>query len=142
MKTLFVVAGIASLVMGQVAGDRIEGAWVAEFQGRTFVRLELESVAGATAGGLSIGNFEVDAQGEVARADDAPQNLSPIFDLTLRGSDLRFSRKDRNDTDQFVLHLLDSGRAELQMILNDEDREELAAIGLPVPKPIRLTRAR
>lgn len=141
MKTLSVVGGIV-LLLGQTAGGQIEGAWVAEFQGRTFARLELKSVDGAWTGALGIGDIEVDAQGVVNRADDVPRTLSPIFDLTLRGSDMRFSRKDGNDTDQFVLHLLDAGHAELQFLLSDEDREELAAAGVTMLKPFRLTKAR
>ena len=52
---------------------------------------------------------------------------------------LSFSRKDGNDTDHFELRLVDN-RAELRFIPSDADRAELAAIEVPVPKPIRLTR--
>ena len=52
---------------------------------------------------------------------------------------LSFSRKDGNDTDHFELRLVDN-RAELLFIPSDADRAELAAMGVPVPKPIRLTR--
>jgi hypothetical protein len=140
MKALFLVVAIAALSVGQPAGGSIAGSWAAEFEGRTFIRLELKTVNGALTGGLSIGNFEVDAQGVVKRASDAPRKLTPIFDVTLRGSNMTFSRKDVDDTDQFVLRLLDTGDADLQFLLNDEDREALAASGVPIPKPIRLTR--
>jgi hypothetical protein len=47
--------------------------------------------------------------------------------------------KDQDDTDQFELRVLDAGRAELRMLLADQDVKELAAQGVPVPKPFALT---
>jgi len=140
MKALFLVVAIAALP-GQSVGGPIAGSWTAEFDGRTFIRLELKTVNGAIEGALSIGHFELDAQGMVNRADAAPQTLTPIFDATLRGSNMTFSRKDVDDTDKFLLRLLDSGGADLELLLNDEDREELAASGISMPKPIHLTKA-
>ena len=141
MKALFLVVAVAVLSVGQPARGPIAGSWAAEFEGRTFIRLELKTVNSVLTGGISIGNFEVDAQGAVKRADDAPRQLTPIFDVTLRGSNLTFSRKNVDDTDQFSLRLLDTGDADLQFLLKDEDREELAASGVPIPKPIRLSKA-
>jgi hypothetical protein len=139
MKALLLVVAIAAL-LGQSGGGPIAGSWTAEFDGRTFIRLELKTVNGAIEGALSFGHIELDAQGTVNRADDAPQTLTPIFDVTLRGSTLTFSRKDVDDTDKFLLRLLDTGGADLELLLNDEDREELAAIGVKTLKPIRLTK--
>jgi hypothetical protein len=48
--------------------------------------------------------------------------------------------KEGNDTDHFELRVLDAGRAELRMLLADQDVKELAAQGIPVPKPFALTR--
>jgi hypothetical protein len=141
MKALFLVVAVAVLSVGQPAGGPIAGSWAAEFEGRTFIRLELKTVNSVLTGGISIGNFEVDAQGAVKRADDAPRQLTPIFDVRLRGSNMTFSRKDVDDTDQFSLRLLDTGDADLQFLLKDEDREALAASGVPIPKPIRLSKA-
>ena len=59
----------------------------------------------------------------------------------MKGSTLTFFTKDVNDTDKFELRLLENADADLQFLLNDEDRRELAASGVPVPKPIRLTKA-
>jgi len=66
--------------------------------------------------------------------------MTPIFDVTEQPSLVTFSRKDGSDTDRFELHVLGAGRAELRFLLSDEDRQELAADGIPVPKPIALTR--
>ena len=141
MKTLYMAVAIMALSVGQPAGGPIAGSWTATFEGRTFVRLEIKTVDGAMAGGISLGNFEVDLQGAVSRADAAPPQLTPIFGVTRKGSTVTFFRKDVNDTDTFELRLLENADADLQLLLNDEDRKELAADGVPMPKPIRLTKS-
>lgn len=113
----------------------------ATFEGRTFIRLELKTVNGAITGGIRLGNIEVDPQGMVKRADAAPLNLIHIFDVTRKGATVTFFIKERADTDQFELRLLQNGDADLHFVVNDEDRKELAASGVPLPKPIRLTKA-
>ena len=140
MKTLLLVAVITGVSPGQ-SGDRpIAGSWTAQFEGRTFLRLELKAVNGTITGGLSVGNIEVDSQGAVRRADAPPRDLTPIFDVTQHASTLTFSRKDGADTDRFELRLLDAGGAELGFLLDDADRQELEASGTPAPKPIHLTK--
>ena len=142
MKALSLAFAITALSAGQTTSGPVAGSWTAKFDGRTFIKLEIKTVDGAISGGISLGNFEVDRQGAVKRAEAAPPKLKPIFGVTLKGSTMRFSIKDVNDTDQFELRLLENDEADLQMILNDEDRKELAASGVPVMKPIRLTKAR
>ena len=139
MKTLALVIALTA-VSGQSGGTSVDGAWIAQFEGRTFLRLELKTVDGTTTGGLSIGNIEVDKQGALRRVGELPRTLTPIFDVTEQPSLVTFSRKDGSDTDRFELHVLGAGRAELRFLLSDEDREELAADGVPAPKPIALTR--
>ena len=139
MKTLYLAVAITALSAGQPASGPIAGSWTAKFEDRTFIRLEIKTVGGAIAGGISVGNFQVDAQGAVKAAEAAPPRLTPIFDVTRKGSTLTFSIKDGNDTDRFELRLPENADAELHFILNDDDRKELAAAGVPVPKPIRLT---
>ena len=141
MKALCAALAIAAVSFGQPGSGSLAGSWTAGFEGRTFIRLKLETVNDAIAGGISLGDFEVDQQGVVRRADGAPLNLTPIFDVTLKGSTLTFFTKDGNDTDRFELRLLEHGNADLHFLLNDEDRAQLAASGVPPPKPIRLTRA-
>jgi hypothetical protein len=70
-------------------------------------------------------------------AASAPADLSAIFDVVVRQSTLSFSRKDGADTDHFEMKLV-GDQAELGFLPSDEDRRELAAAGVPVPKPIRL----
>lgn len=139
MKTLALVIALTA-VSGQSGGTSFDGAWVAQFEGRTFLRLELKTVDGTTTGGLSIGNIEVDKQGALRLVGELPRTLTPIFDVTEQPSLVTFSRKDGSDIDRFELHVLGTGRAELRFLLSDEDREELAADGVPAPKPIALTR--
>ena len=141
MKVLSLVLAITALSAGQPARAPVGGSWTATFQDRTFIRLEITTVDGAISGGISMGDFEVDPQGAVRRAGAAPTSLRPIFDATRSGSTLTFFAKDVNDTDKFELRLLDNTDAELRLLLNDEDRAELAASGIPLPKPIRLRKA-
>lgn len=139
MKTLALVIALTA-VSGQSGGTSVDGVWIAQFEGRTFLRLELKTVDGTTTGGLSIGNIEVDKQGALRLVGELPRTLTPIFDVTEQPSLVTFSRKDGSDIDRFELHVLGTGRAELRFLLSDEDREELAADGVPAPKPIALTR--
>ena len=138
MKTLCLAVAITALPVPQPAGQPIAGSWTAAFEDRTFIRLEIKTVDGAIAGGISLGNFEVDPQGVVSRADAAPLHLMPIFDVTMKGSTVAFFVKDANDTDKFELRLLENADADLHFLLNDDDRRQLAAAGTPMPKPIRL----
>ena len=48
--------------------------------------------------------------------------------------------RDVTDIDRFEMRLLDDETAELLFIPTDEDRKELAAEGIGVPKPMRLKR--
>jgi len=141
MKALYLAAALATLSLSQPPSRPIAGTWNAKFEGRTFIRLEIKTVDGSVTGGISLGDFEVDSKGVVRRADAAPPRLRPIFGATLKESTLTFFSKDQHDTDQFELRLLDNSNADLHILLNDEDRKELAASGIPAPKPIRVTKA-
>ena len=142
MTALCLALAIPVLLLGQSPSGPIAGSWTATFEGRTFIRLELKTVSGAITGGIRLGsNLEIDRQGMVKRADAAPLDLKPIFGATRKGATVTFFFKDGNDTDQFELRVLENGDADLHVLLNDEDRKALAAEGVPLPKPIRLTKA-
>jgi hypothetical protein len=141
MRVLCIALTIAALSAAQPPSGPLSGSWTAAFEGRTFIRLDIKAVDGGFAGSISLGNFEVDPQGLVSRADAAPLTLKPISGVTMKGSTLTFVSKDGNDTDRFELRLLEGGAAELHFLLNDEDRRQLVESGVPVPKPIRLTNA-
>jgi hypothetical protein len=124
------------LTSGQTSTQPYAGTWIAEFAGQTFVRLELNATSGGLGGQIGLGNIGVNSQGEVEEAGPVP-GLTPIFEVTLADSVLSFSRKDGDDTDHFQLRLV-GGAAELQFLLTEADRKELAEAGVPVPKPVRL----
>ena len=129
-------------VLGGSARDRADRGFLdGDVRGRTFIRLELKTVNGAITGGISLGSFQVDRQGVVNGADAAPLNLKHILGATQKGATVTFLMKDGNDPEKFELRLLENGDADLQVLLSDEDRKELAAEGVPPPKPIRLTKA-
>src|SRR5215470_4679038 len=138
--TLALVVAIATVSAGQSDGASIAGSWTAQFEGRTFLRLELKTENGTITGALGIGNFEVDRQGEVTRADESPRSLAPISDVKRRASILTFSRKDGDGIDRFEVRLLDATNAELNILLDDEERKQLAESGVPIPKPIHLAK--
>ena len=140
MKTFVLAVAIAAIPAGQTGATGAAGSWTAEFKGETFIRLELTMAGGRLGGTMSAGNVEVDKQGELSRVSAAPGDPKPIFDVVQQGSMVTFARKDEQDTDRFELRLLDSGRAELRFVLTDELLKELAADGIPAPKPFVLRR--
>jgi hypothetical protein len=139
MKIVPLIAAVVALA-GQSSGAPIAGSWTAQFNDRTFVRLELKAANGTFDGGISLGDVEVDKQGALSRVSEAPHDLTPIFDVMQAASTVRFSRKDGADTDRFELRVLETGRAELQFLVSDRDFRELAAIGVPAPRPFQLTK--
>lgn len=140
MKTLVLLLATAATTLAQ-SGAGVAGTWTATFDGRTFVRLELKEAAGAVTGTIALTDaLEVDKQGVVNKVGEMPRAGTPILDVVRRGDTMTFSRKDDGDTDHFEVRFLDKGRAELRLVLTEEDRKELAADGIPVPKPIALTR--
>jgi hypothetical protein len=140
MTTWVLVIAMAWVPGGQSGPAAVAGTWTAESAGRTFLRLELRNANGTITGGISVGDIEVDSQGVVSKAGEPSPTLSPISGVTLRGSVVSFSRTDGNEIDRFELHLLPGGSAELRFILSEADRRELAAEGIPTPKPIRLSK--
>jgi hypothetical protein len=139
MKAFVLVAAIAA-VAGQGADPQVTGSWTAEFKGQTFVRLELRAGGGMLGGSMSTGNIEVDRQGDLRAVTAVSGDPKPIFDVVRQGATVTFSRKDVDDTDRFEFRVLASGRAELQLLLTDELRKELAADGIAAPRPVALTR--
>jgi hypothetical protein len=133
-----IVAAVLALTVGQ-ASSPYAGTWIAEFSGTTHIRLELRLINGALGGGMSLGDIEVNAEGAIRTAAEASRELSPIFDVTLRDATLSFSRKDGDDIDRFEMRLV-GDQAEIRFIPSEEDRRELAEIGVAVPKPVRLKR--
>ena len=77
MKILPLI-GALSRCQSSRSGAPIAGSWTAQFDGRTFVRLELMAANGTFDGGISLGNVEVDKQGTLSRVSEAPRDLSPI----------------------------------------------------------------
>jgi hypothetical protein len=136
----FLSVALAAFALGQGPGSTYSGTWIAEFEGTTYVRLELNTVDGGLGGRISLGNIHVDSRGEVDHAEAAPSALTSLFDVSVRDSILSFSRKDGQDTDRFQLRLLTDETAELRFTISDTDLKELAAEGIPAPKPVRLKR--
>ena len=133
------LASVLAVVFAQGSDRWHEGKWTAEFDRVTFVRLELSSTNGKPGGRISLGNVEVNADGGLRLVSPAPEGLSEIFDVVQRGAVVSFSLKDSHDVDRFEIHQV-GAHAELWFLPSDDTRKELAAEGIPVPKPIRLTK--
>ena len=142
MERLTLAFLICTTALAQSGTSSLSGQWTATYDGKTFVRLELQPSGDLFTGGLSLGNIEVDKQGAVSRVAESPRTLVPIFDVARRDALILFSRKDGESVDRFELKPIDATHAELRLLLSDADRRDLAAIGVPAPKPITLTKAK
>jgi hypothetical protein len=134
----FILATALALAFGQTNAQPYAGTWTGDFNGQTFVRLELRTTDGKLGGTISLGNVEVDKQGDLKSAGAAPKNATPIFEVAVKDSVLAFARRDGRDTDRFQMRVTGAGTAELQPILTDADRKELTAQGIPGLKAFRL----
>jgi hypothetical protein len=130
---------VGVLAAGQTA-EPYAGTWIAEFEGKVFVRLEMKGSDSTLAGRIALGDIEVDSEGRVKAAKDAPDRLTPIFDVVVKDSRLSFLHKDGHDTDRFEMHLGTSDQAELQFVPDEDMLKELKEAGIPVPKPVALKR--
>ena len=134
------LAGLLASVFFQATDRWYEGKWSAEFEGVTFVRLELALVNGKPAGRMSLGNsIEVNADGGLRSVSPASGRFAEIFDVTVNGPVFAFSQRDGAEINRFEIHQA-ADHAELRVVLSDETRKELAAEGSPVPRPIQLRR--
>jgi hypothetical protein len=132
----------ATVFLGQPLGP-YSGDWTADFHGTTYVRLALSDKDGAPQGAMSIAaSLHVDKQGNVDEATEAAATLRPLSDVRRSGEVISFSYESANDVDKFELRLVDTNTAELTLLLPEEARQELAADGIPMPKPFRLAKAR
>ena len=132
-----------TVMLGQSVGP-YTGDWTADFHGTTYLRLTLTDKAGAPQGAMSIGkSIKVDGQGNVDTVTEAPSTLRPMKDVRRIGNVLSFSYEDdAHDVSQFELRLIDTNTAELTLILPEDERQQLAAEGVSLPKPFRLAKSR
>jgi hypothetical protein len=129
------------LTLGQPGTQPFVGTWTMNFEGQTFARLELQQAAGALSGRISLGAMHITEQGEIDHVIRPAIDFTQLFDFGYRDGVLVFARKDGEDTDRFELRV-NGDTAQLTFLVTDEFRQELKDNGLPVPKPITLTRAK
>ena len=85
--------------------------------------------------------MHINDRGEIDHVIKPAVNFTPLFDLSDRDGVLVFARKDGDDTDRFELRV-NGDTAQLTFLVTEEFRQELKDDGLPVPKPITLTRTK
>ena len=132
-----------TVILGQPLGP-YTGDWTADFNGTTYLRLTLNDKAGAPQGAIGICNsIHVDGQGNVDRVTEAPSTLRPMTDVRRSGNVLSFSYDDDGqNVSKFELRLIDPNTADLMLLLPEDERQQLAAEGIPLPKPFRLAKSR
>jgi len=131
---------VVGLVLGQ-PGNLLNGNWTASFQGTTYVRLAFADGTTAPQGTMSIGqSIHVDDGGEVDNVTAASSTPTQMLDIRWNGSVLSFGINDGPDVDRFEFRLIDANHAELAPIFSGEERRQLAAEHIPLPKPFRLTK--
>jgi hypothetical protein len=134
---------IALAIMVGQPFNGYSGDWTADYHGTTYVRLALTDTVGAPQGAMSIGeSIHVDARGNVDAVTEAPSNLTRMLDVRWNGTVLSFTVKNGDDIDRFELRLIDANTGELTPIIPEEQRQELAKEGIPLPKPFPVTKAR
>jgi hypothetical protein len=136
----WVVAALM-LTLGQTGAQAFAGTWTMNFEGQTFARLELQTASGTLSGRISLGAMHITDRGEIDRVLAPATNFTPLFDLSYRDGVLVFARKDGDDIDRFELRV-NGDTAQLTFLVTEEFRQELKDNGLPVPKPITLTRTK
>jgi hypothetical protein len=142
MRIALFVALIASTLGQSPDVQPFAGRWAADHDGRPVVRLDLRMNAGTLSGSIQLADIHVDTRGEVETVVSELSAASTIIDITSRSGALAFSRRDGNDIDRFEMRVIDDRAAELRFVPSDADRRELANNGIPIPKPIHLTRVR
>src|SRR5258708_466123 len=140
MHTAALLVATVVSVLGQANTQPFAGTWTADYSGRPIVRLELQTRDGAMTGSIQLANIHVDATGEVETVLSDLSARAPLIDVSVRNRTVMFARRDGGDTDHFELTMSDAGIAALLFVPSEADRKELADNGIPLPKPIRLTR--
>jgi hypothetical protein len=140
MRIALCVALIASTLGQSPNVQPFVGRWAADHDGRPVVRLDLRMNGGTLGGSIQLADIHLDARGDVETVLSGLSSSSALIDVTPRGGALAFSRRDGDDIDHFEMRVIDDHAAELRFIPSDADLRELANNGVPMPKPIRLTR--
>jgi hypothetical protein len=140
MRLVALLIALAVVPSDQAGTTSFVGTWIAQFEGTTYVRLELNTANDGITGGMSLGNIELDQKGAVRRVEAAPSDLKPISDVTQRRSTLMFLIREGDEPDRFEFRLLTGGLAELHILLSDDDLEELKDSGIETFRPLLLTK--
>jgi hypothetical protein len=128
------------LVLGQ-PGNVLNGNWTANFQGAPYVRLAFAEGATVPQGTMSIAQrIHADDEGNVDSVIVGSFTPTRMLDLRWNDGVLSFGINDGPDVDRFEFRPIDANHAELVPIFSEEERRQLAAEHIPLPKPIRLTK--
>ena len=136
---LIALLGMAAF---QPAAAAMSGTWVAEYQGKTFVRLELKAADNTLAGTIQTGNVRFDDKGDVNGVTELPITPTPLHDIVVKGQSMTFMRPEGTDAEHFRFTMLGADQAELLFLPSEEDLQELKEAGISSLKPFRLHKIR
>ncbi|MGD0129678.1 MAG: M56 family metallopeptidase [Terriglobia bacterium] len=106
---------------GEQARRAFLGTWRGQFNGKTYIIVNLKETDGLLAGGVSVGGFGINDSGQVARVKEEanPRDAVPISNARLEGALLSFSGRtpDGGSDVLFQMKLEGGNAAELKCIL-------------------------
>ena len=110
------------------------GTWQARFKGKIFETIKLEKQQGKLTGTASLGDIQLDKDGELTSAHEVDGN-DPIVEATVTGGILRITTKESSsqETTQFEIKLTGPDQVELRMLTPPD---------VTAPKPWKLERAK
>jgi hypothetical protein len=117
------------------------GTWTAALAGQIYAQLELKVTGGSIGGQIRLGAIHFGREGTVEAVMQTAQHSTPtpIFDVNLRNGVLSFARRDGDGIDRFEMQLV-NGDGRLTLLLNADDRAELASQGVSTVQPLTLKR--
>ena len=136
--TCFVVSGVSIQVIQPTSTDadlqQFVGTWHAQFNGKTFLTINLEKQQGKLTGTVSHADIQVGKDGELTSAEEH-EGSNPIVEAKLTGGTLLITTKEETsqDTIQCEMKLTGTDQAELRV---------LAPPDVPTPRPWKLERAK
>ena len=110
------------------SSDAFVGTWQAQFQGKTFLTINLSKQDGKFSGTISHSTFQLDNSGELTSAEQK-DGQDPAADLAIDGKVLRLADKDER---RFEMDLTGAGEADLKLLTTPSDSA--------AAKPWKLTR--
>ncbi len=103
----------------KVSPKQFAGTWTAQFEGKTYIILDLKQNGDAVGGTVSLGNFGVDEDGQVNRVQDEPRPdyAEPIVSSRLEGDTETLTAKGKTgNLNVLQIKLVSEGEAKIKLL--------------------------